>query len=350
MLQDLINTAAQEFRLPEFIPERCVHSHSETANCHACVDSCPQDAWVLDEEQLGIIPERCDGCGLCVPACTEAAIQSEFETFTGIRGNLKISLIACTQSLSRHPGKGVLPCLHTMGLQDLLSFYRQGSRSLFFLHENCDQCFRGKGIRIQERIEQLNSLLLQRSLPVFKFRRLSRARWLSLRKETNQNSEQPVTRRNFLRKIAADIAEKSLNKSEAQMSKPLSPGNRLPAQNRNDQQFCFPVIDTEKCNVCHACVRLCPHEAIQQEEESYQINADNCTACKLCVDSCDQSAIKIEFWSVALSTSIPLDKKVCRACGVEFYSTAEQGSNSDSAYCTICSKTNHSSNLFQVFN
>lgn len=310
---------------------------------------------MLDEEQLGIIPERCDGCGLCVPACTETAIQSEFGTLTGIRGDLKLSLIACTQSLSSSSGKGVLPCLHTMGLHDLLSFYRQGSRSLFFLHEDCDQCFRGKGTRIQERIEQLNGLLSQRSLPVFKFRRLTKSRWLSLRKEVNPHSEQPVTRRNFLRKIAADIAEKSLNSADAKNSDQpefLSPGKQLPAQNNNDQHFYFPEIDIEKCNVCHACVRLCPHEAIRLEEEneSYQINAENCTGCKLCVDSCDQSAIKIAFWSIPQSTSIQLNKNSCVACGVEFYSTVKTDSDSIPDYCTICSRTNHSSNLFQVLN
>ena len=354
-MHELINKVIDEFRIPEFLPERCVHSHSETASCRACVESCPLDAWVLDDEQLGIIPERCDGCGLCVSACTEAAIQLELEPLTGIRGNLKLSLMACTQSLSRSSGKGVLSCLHTMGLHDLLSFYRQGSRSLFFLHEDCNRCFRGKGTRIQKRIEQFNGLLSQRGLPIFKFRRLTKSRWLSLQKEVKQFSEQPVTRRNFLRKIAADVAEKSLNHADTQNNnqvKFLPPGNQLSAQKEHDQRFYVPEINIEKCNACHACARLCPHEAIhlEEEKERYVINADNCTACKLCVDSCDQSAINIACWSIPQSISIQLIKSRCVACGVGFYSTVKQNTDSHLEHCSICSKENHSSNLFQVLN
>ncbi|HIP68199.1 MAG TPA: 4Fe-4S dicluster domain-containing protein [Chromatiales bacterium] len=354
-MHELINKVIDEFRLPEFLPDRCVHSQSETATCRACVDICPQDAWMLDDEQLGIIPERCDGCGLCVPACTEAAIQSEFEPLTGIRGNLKLSLMACTQSLSRSSGKGVLSCLHTMGLHDLLSFYRQGSRSLFFLHEDCDQCFRGKGIRVQDRIKQLNSLLSQRNLPEFKIRRLTKTRWLSLQKEIKQFSKQPVTRRNFLRKIAADVAEKSLDSTVSKKtSQPeyLSPGKLLPARNNNDQRFYFPEININKCNACHACVRLCPHDAIRLDEEieRYEISADNCTGCKLCVDSCDQSAINVAFWRIPQSISIQLRENICSACGVTFFSTVKNHSDGYLNYCAICSKTNHSSNLFQVLN
>jgi ferredoxin len=71
---DLVRDAVAAARLPELLPERCVHSLIEQATCRRCVDACPTGAWVIDDERLGIDPDRCDGCGLCAPACPQAAI------------------------------------------------------------------------------------------------------------------------------------------------------------------------------------------------------------------------------------------------------------------------------------
>ncbi len=60
--------------IPEMIAERCVHSLCEVASCTRCVDACPREAWVLDDASLKIDTARCDGCGLCVAACTESAL------------------------------------------------------------------------------------------------------------------------------------------------------------------------------------------------------------------------------------------------------------------------------------
>ena len=64
----------REWTIPEVIAERCVHSHCEVASCTRCVDACPHEAWLLDDASLKIDTARCDGCGLCVAACTESAL------------------------------------------------------------------------------------------------------------------------------------------------------------------------------------------------------------------------------------------------------------------------------------
>lgn len=65
----------QEWTIPEVIPEHCVHSRCEVAECARCVDICPRHAWLLDDESLRIDTSLCDGCGLCITACPEAALQ-----------------------------------------------------------------------------------------------------------------------------------------------------------------------------------------------------------------------------------------------------------------------------------
>ena len=79
MLKDLCDDIEREIALPKLFGERCVHALSATASCKACVDVCPEDAWLLDDEALGLDTERCDGCGLCAAACPERAIVSRHE-------------------------------------------------------------------------------------------------------------------------------------------------------------------------------------------------------------------------------------------------------------------------------
>ena len=64
----------REWTIPEVIAERCVHSLCEVASCARCVEACPREAWSLDDACLKIDTARCDGCGLCVAACTESAL------------------------------------------------------------------------------------------------------------------------------------------------------------------------------------------------------------------------------------------------------------------------------------
>ncbi len=189
------------------------------------------------------------------------------------------------------------------------------------------------------------------------YHRLQKNEWLKLREEIRPAYTQPLSRRSFLRKAFADLADARLDKNKdqaPQQKDEIPPGKLLPSTKRRDMHFCFPEIEASLCNACHACVRLCPHDAIILKEtkttSAYKIAPEHCTGCGLCVDSCDQSAIHLQHWKKAGDLSVPLTQNTCNACGAIFYLPAISSPDTGTPLCAICSKTNHARNLYQVFN
>lgn len=48
----------------------------ESVGCKTCVDECPQEA-ILMNDDIAVISDECTDCGLCVDACPTAAISSD---------------------------------------------------------------------------------------------------------------------------------------------------------------------------------------------------------------------------------------------------------------------------------
>ena len=43
------------------------------ARCHACVETCPESAINVQNNQITIAPELCIGCGSCASECPTGA-------------------------------------------------------------------------------------------------------------------------------------------------------------------------------------------------------------------------------------------------------------------------------------
>jgi len=52
-----------------------------------------------------------------------------------------------------------------------------------------------------------------------------------------------------------------------------------------------PYRITEECVACGTCAEECPAGAIEEGEDSYQINQELCTECGTCIDVCPTEAI-----------------------------------------------------------
>jgi NAD-dependent dihydropyrimidine dehydrogenase PreA subunit len=49
----------------------------ECVGCGTCADECPQEAILMNDDDIAVISDECTDCGLCVDACPTAAISSD---------------------------------------------------------------------------------------------------------------------------------------------------------------------------------------------------------------------------------------------------------------------------------
>ena len=340
--------------LPHTIAERCVHSIIEVASCRACVDACPQEAWILDDTSLSLNYQACDGCGLCKPACPEGSIEIRQPLSTRSLWDHCITLLSCAES-GVIESKAQLPCIHSLGLQEILRLYNKGVRHLVVATGDCNECPKGGGERLDQRLAPLNHSLAQAGQALFNLQYKSMADWNEYQLHSSAAPSGPVvSRRGFFHAFipAENNDEQNLVEylsGESRLFTPLA--QLLPGLNDDSILPHVPEIDPHHCSGCNACIRVCPHQALDITHENsapcYHLLASQCTGCGICMDICDQEAITIHRWTRPQHQQIPLQKMSCSACGVPFHEPVAVDKTIKST-CRICSAKNHHSNLFQI--
>ncbi len=342
---------------PEVVASLCVHSHMEQARCRACVDACPRGAFLLDDEQLGIDTECCDGCGLCAPACPQGAIVDRFGAARYQVGGDAVAYAACQQAPAQIGDPGVLPCLHALGLRELLALRADGVTRLVLSRGDCDTCPRGGGVRIDTHLESVRRILDSRGLPSFQVLALGAEPWRRAQAAAARQPRPALDRRAFFRQAIGaavdEVTRRADPGSEGDDPRPALPGQYFPAKTAKDLVPFVPVLDPKRCTGCDACARLCPTAAIRLVSRdaavkggspAYRLEPDACTGCGICVDVCDRGAVQVLSLVVPVQWVLPLHAQRCRACGAPFHTPAQ----GEAALCPICSVTHHHRQLFQV--
>lgn len=353
MLEQLRTHLQQELRIPEILGDRCVHAHIETASCQACVEQCPQHAWHLNDDSLSINIEACDGCGLCAPACPQGAILHSHEPLLGqSHPQFLTAFTACDRS-GLTSGQGIIPCVHALGLHDILKLYRQGIRELVIAVGECSSCSRTSSASLQTVVNTLNGIFEQQGETRIRLRQLPTTTWQqeSQTLKPPQTSETQLSRRHFLRRGLQNALQESLKlkgllQSDRESFPP--PGTLLPPTQLPQTLPYIPHIDPTRCNGCDTCFKICPHEVLlwDTEQNSYVLVAQRCTGCRICMDACTSQAIHISQWVKPTLTKIPLTDARCRYCGVAYHHPTQYTPSTQT--CRICSQVNHYRHLFQV--
>jgi len=340
--------------LPEMLSERCVHSLIGGASCRACIDACPRQAWVMDDEALGLAIDLCDGCGLCAPVCPEQAISVKKTPFLKLWKKSESAFFAC--EISGVESKlGVLPCLHSIGYRDILELYQLGVRTVALSAGNCQECVRGNGVQLSRRIETLNRVLGTTDSPPVIARSLTSDDWRELQQELPDIESGPrLSRRVFFSSLIT-VNENADSKVSELLGRQHTGfkllGDLLPDRSESAPWPSVPSIDGALCTGCDTCVKLCPHSAILVTElegqPCYRLEPGRCSGCRICVDVCEHAAVSVGNWVVQREPVVPLVELNCVVCGVRFHQPKKM-SNSLEKCCPICTYHNHRKKLFQV--
>jgi len=347
----------KESCLPEINADACIHSYFNQSDCQACVDSCPTQAWILSEESLGLNTNACDGCGQCIPTCPQGALSVEYPWIIRQFKGQSIALFSCELSNSRNNGS-TLPCIHILGLRQILMLHKFGIKHLLVSTDECAECERCPAITIQQRVADLNPLLVERNKPPMKVLRSSAILWNKI-----SNSDEvlckgiKLSRRNFLRGDGQQYRRQTLMDDPLNLpeSRTIPPGELLPAVNKTGLRWPWaPELDKGLCNYCDTCMNLCPTDALQfmpGDEESlpeYNLNPAKCNGCGICESACDLGAISINHFSISSTSTINLSEKRCASCGNNFHFSEGDPNCPEPLLCRICRKDNHNSRLFQI--
>ncbi|NTV88621.1 MAG: 4Fe-4S binding protein [Burkholderiaceae bacterium] len=333
-------------RCAEIDSARCVHARIEIASCHACQDACPRAALTLTDDALTLDTGRCDGCGLCLPACPEAAIRvGDKPPLRRLQDGGLAILAACEKS--GLAGAGVVPCLHALGVSDLLAAARNGARDWLLAHPDCRTCGRGQAAGLSTALACANALLADRGRHAMLVTRLPPDAWDSLRAATRDpKATATVSRRAFFRTLVSEASQTLADAGSGIDPAPrfVPPGALLP-EGDGRLPWCI-ILDAAECTGCDACVRSCPHAAITlgHQPECYRLHARQCTGCGVCVDVCEAGAVKLAAFARPEQHSLALRPGRCRACGSPFHVPHEKTGE----LCPVCSRVNHPRLLFQV--
>jgi len=331
----------EQTQYPELDGELCVHALLADASCAGCVQACPKQAWTLTDEALEIDTGACDGCGLCLPACPREALSLPIRPARRYRGSERLLLAGCHRAIDIDQ-VGSVPCLNSFGLRELLRQRSAGCNRWLVTIAECEECERDSRDSFLHEVTLFNRALQQRGEEPIMVECIEPADWRAACDSLTLLSEEAMSRRHFLRGMASPVA----GRRDAHETDPAQLTARFLGGTGLTPWHCS--IDVERCNLCEACLKVCPTGAVRLERNGGDFlvsEPSSCNGCALCMDVCKQDAVTVEHWKEESSPyKIAVTKRQCRSCGIDFLAK----SGLDPATCQICSSIDHRRNLYQT--
>ena len=340
--------AAEAFKAPSVVvvARLCTHRHHQASSCSRCVDVCPAQAVTVSAEGPSVDALSCADCGACVSVCPTGALAALrptdrrlVEQITAASEPGKRMMLACARAPAGDPGAVKVGCLARLDPSLLLTAFSHEAGAITLCTGACETC------SVKEAATRLSSVAAdtRRILELFDLpgridieERQGRSQTDADRDRepaTREARSRPgglgstvITRRGFfgiLRHGGTYAAATAAGVLTGQEEAVVDEGPRrellvLASSKRErllealrllvaetapppeaDVLFVAPQLDSERCDLCGLCGRLCPTGALTLAEGEgggplcITCRPEACVSCRLCEEVCGRQALTL---------------------------------------------------------
>ncbi|OQX55213.1 MAG: hypothetical protein B5M53_04545 [Candidatus Cloacimonas sp. 4484_209] len=303
------------------------------SRCDDCMRSCPQDAISFSTREYKVARD-CNGCGICYSACRTGAIKLSDNLDEVVLNKIlkeakrkKVRFLCSKAKADEDSYNVVLSCISRLTENVLFRLIKTGFE-VEIVKGECSGCEYEKSLFVFERnmnfLEDILSSFNIKERPVIK---------QEIAEKEIEKEESP--RREFFRMFAKPIRDMRAEKPRRLFFMDLIQG---PLSER-ETDFLLNISINDNCNLCGACVFVCPTKAITVEKDDIKgiiyFSPSLCVGCRNCIDVCMKEAVKGERGNMVLLNRDTvklkeLNRQVCTHCGTVFYSAGEK------ELCDIC--------------
>ena len=297
-----------------FHQEQCIHHLLDDASCHFCVDACPYQALVLNDQKIHIQSKLCQDCGRCVNACPSNAFYLN-HPINHYDDN--VLLFAChmhplNHKLSKNLVKS--PCYLGLNPYDLANLIAQDKKLIFLYDETlCQNCHQ---FHKDFLLEALGEIFIAFQTEKLSLIFIDKTALIDFLKNHTLNTYQPTKRRALLKSSLKFALSTSINylgdqtnlsslrEDNSQKDKTIAYRwqtlNKLKEKYPLQADTLLPLrsIGANNCTFCGHCVRICPTKALNiiRKDKRYLIwTPTKCENCNFCIEACPKHYLNFNF-------------------------------------------------------
>lgn len=261
----------------------CLRSQLRHSRCQACQDACPLEAINFSKGLAEIDADTCVSCARCLFVCPTTAIT---DLTPPLRAYREAMLIAPFSHIPPTP-------------EELLLWHDE---------------FRIRAVEMDA--DEHPGWLLSLAELNLRLARLGKPAWTLVSPPQNSVNS---GRRRWLQISQATACTAAVSPAVAPAGTNLAIG-----------------LDTSRCYLCGACVKICPQQAISLTENELILDPLRCNGCKACENVCFPQAIAIQPSPSAFPVRHAVFRATCSSCRQPFASWHE-----DASLCPICQRHGH---------